>query len=656
MALPQTIGTSLEISNTGYAGPFRASNGDHYVVLQVTTNKDVVAVYKADNGDNTWSEQDSANRPITTQVSDRQGLCATLVGTTIHIATWGSSGSNRRVHYHAFSTSSDTWTTTEELVAGPFTTNTGDGTVSMEVRSDGDKIIFYQGPYENVGGTNYDRIYYAVHQGTAWTDASGSLSTGTTKQWRHVYTVKGASDKVHVFYSDESALEVSHVSFDSTNSLSSVEVVTTTSSANPISRPAYYDNAGAETIVVGIMEGTTAKRFAVVNDGSPSSAETVSDVAVHQDFAGAHRSFGMAVDDTNNVEYMGYVDSSTQDLWYDVRSGGSWGTDTEVLDAITGKRLCVNCFVIDNGDTVLAYVYNDNNTIKYHETVVAAASGGVTVNVGTGTLTSSGQAASVTPGAVSVSVNSGSLTASGQAVTVTPGAVTVSVNSGSIAASGESLTVTPGAVSVAVNNGTLAASGQAVTVTPGAVSISVGTASLSASGQSLTVVPGSVSVALNAGSLTLSGQTISAGGGVRVSVGTGAITSSGQAAAVVPGAISVSLASGVITTSGQAVTVSASNNTVTVNVATGALSMAGAALVVVPGATTVSVNAGALAVSGQVVGASSPESYFPEPGPAYMTPRVNFDAPEMVAYDEHRLPERRVTGEIVTYTTRKGRI
>lgn len=379
MALPQTIGTSLEVSNNGYAGPFRASNGDHYVVLQVTTNKDVVAVYKADNGDNTWAEQDSAGRPITAVVSDRQGLCATLSGTVIHVATWGSSGSNRYVHYHAFDTSSDTWTTTEEAVAGPFTSNTGFGTVSIEVRSDGDKIIFYQGPYENISASNYDRIYYAVHQGTGWTDASGFLNTGETKQYRFVYTVMGASDKVHVFYSDESALEVVHVSFNSSNTLSSIETVTTTSSANPLSRPFYFDDGGNETITVGVMQGTTAYRYTVVNDGTPGGGEAVSDVAVHQDFSGAHRSFGMVANPSTGIEYLAYVDSTTQDLWYDVRDGGTWGTDTEVLDAITGKRLCVNVYTIDNGDTVLAYVYNDNATIKYHETVIAVAASGVSL-------------------------------------------------------------------------------------------------------------------------------------------------------------------------------------------------------------------------------------------------------------------------------------
>lgn len=707
MALPQTIGTSLEVSNTGYAGPFRASNGDHYVVLQVTSNKDVVAVYKADNGDNAWSEQDSSNRPISGTVTDRQGLCATLVGTTIHIATWGSSGSNRYVHYHAFSTSSDTWTTTEEAVAGPFSANTGDGTVSIEVRSDGDKIIWYQGPYEAIHTSNYDRIYYAVHQGTGWSDASGFLQTGQTKQYRHVYTVMGASDKVHVFYSNESNTEVEHVSFDSSNTVSAVEVVTTTSSANPLSRPFYFDDGGAETIIVGIMQGTTAYRYSVVNDGTPGGGEAVSDVAVHQDFAGAHRSFGIGADANTGKEYLAYVDSSTQDLWYDTRESGSWGTDVEELDAITGKRLCVNVYVIDSGDTVLAYVYNDNATIKYHETVIAAGGTGYTQSAA-GSLTPSGAldlkigkavAGALAPSAALVKKTSisteGSITPSGSLVKKA-----IKSFAGSLTPSGALNAIKVAQQAVA---GAIAPAGTLAIKTLKAVAGNV-TPSGTARFKTLKALAGSITPtgALNAVKTGVVQQAVAGvlapAGALVVKVGkavSGAVVPAGDVAK----STSISIAGVIAPTgalvrkAGKALAGSVPMAGVVATViskaynAAGSLPMAGALVRKVyralegtidpqgavskqiartlagtlglSGALGVAQNqqavSGVLVMSGALsaVYIQSPVGYGKQ-APAYVTPRVSWDDNDTVTYDEHRIRDIGKADKFVSYSTRKG--
>ena len=94
MALPRTI-TGLTLPGQAQiSGAFRSSTGDHYIAAG-GGGADHVMIHKADNGDNTWSEQDSGNAPTT----DTEVVGACLVSDVIYVASISVSNV---LYYHEF--------------------------------------------------------------------------------------------------------------------------------------------------------------------------------------------------------------------------------------------------------------------------------------------------------------------------------------------------------------------------------------------------------------------------------------------------------------------------------------------------------------------------------------------------------------------------
>jgi hypothetical protein len=414
MALPRTIGDT--ISNLhGVLGPFRASNGDHYVVLQDGT---AGAVWKADNGDNTWSEQDAADRPDPGS-GTVHGMAAVLDGTSIHISACRE-GATDNILYAEFNTSTDQWVTTSDFDV-VFTDSTGDVTPAQStgigVRSDGDIIIVGFGAAPKTKGTPYQTIRYNVHQGTGWTDASGTVSDGGTTNYTHAFGVMGASDLFHIVYFD--GTDIQHKSLNSSNSLSSAEAVNdnTIVSTTPGLQPVYWDNGGTETIIVPFIRNVssldTVYISQIVSDGTPGAEAAVSDTQSIDLPTSQNYAAFMAVDDTNDERFLVYADATDNDVYFDEDTGSGWGTDSEILNTVNVTQISATSLVNDGGDTVLAYVYNDGGTVKYNEYVTTA--GAVTIDVdATGTTSSSATSTgSMTRGVNATGTTSSSATSTG---------------------------------------------------------------------------------------------------------------------------------------------------------------------------------------------------------------------------------------------------
>ena len=126
------------VETPGRIGPWRASNGDLYFIMEpAETNNLFMMIKSADDG-RTWREVDGANRPPT---RDLEAVDARQVGDTIHILHEVS----RSARYHSFRTSDhpthpDTWHVRGELVsdAAPVAQ-----AAALEVRSDGSLVALY---------------------------------------------------------------------------------------------------------------------------------------------------------------------------------------------------------------------------------------------------------------------------------------------------------------------------------------------------------------------------------------------------------------------------------------------------------------------------------------------------------------------------------
>ena len=76
----------------------------------------------------------------------------------------------------------------------------------MTVRSDGDIVLLYNGNTDNVSATDYERVDYAVWNGTSWsvdTQVDGNASTA-----KHYYgasaVLDSSNDDTHFFWYDKS--------------------------------------------------------------------------------------------------------------------------------------------------------------------------------------------------------------------------------------------------------------------------------------------------------------------------------------------------------------------------------------------------------------------------------------------------------------------
>ena len=128
------------VETPGRIGPWQASNGDLYFIMEPAETGNLFMMVKSTDNGVTWREVDGANRP---PIRDLEAVDARQVGDTIHILHEVS----RSARYHSFRTSDhrtqpDSWAVRE---------NRGDvapvaQAAALEVRSDGSLVAFYVGP------------------------------------------------------------------------------------------------------------------------------------------------------------------------------------------------------------------------------------------------------------------------------------------------------------------------------------------------------------------------------------------------------------------------------------------------------------------------------------------------------------------------------
>lgn len=108
-------GTFVETPNR--VGPWEASNGDLYFLMEPSETDNMMMIVKSEDGGNSWSEMDGGNRPAT---GDLEGVAQVMAGDQIHTLHQTSD----HVFQHVFRTSDhpenpDTWALTDQQLASP---------------------------------------------------------------------------------------------------------------------------------------------------------------------------------------------------------------------------------------------------------------------------------------------------------------------------------------------------------------------------------------------------------------------------------------------------------------------------------------------------------------------------------------------------------
>jgi hypothetical protein len=184
---PRLLGGTF-VETPGRIGPWEASNGDLYFLMEPAETYNVLMAVKSTDGGETWEEVDGENRPIT---GDLEGFASDVSEGTIHMLHQTSD----EVLHHAFHmsdhpTDPDTWAVCDDTVATPEEPPTQ--VASLTVRSDGSMVGVYGGP---------EKIHYKVRSTDGiWgketvidADAPPGVLSGPQ-------TVLGKDDVVHLAY------------------------------------------------------------------------------------------------------------------------------------------------------------------------------------------------------------------------------------------------------------------------------------------------------------------------------------------------------------------------------------------------------------------------------------------------------------------------
>jgi hypothetical protein len=459
-------GTAVESPNR--TGPIKDGNGNLYKLMETTDTDPEPIMMKSADGGLTWIDQDSANRPPDgTFDNELEAADMVLEGDTLWILVQGNNDVNfYQFHVSTHAITPDQWGT-QQLVTS--ISNRDDQCVAIEARSDGTAVGFYT----YIPGS-FDQVRYKIRSAGGTWGSEQNLDAEASTHFDWVSVVKGANDKIHIFYTDNTNGTLYHRSLDGSNNLSAREVVSSDIQVGlgghhgkACAPPVYWDDGGSEKIMVVFMEDTNEDLWSmmVVDDGSPTNRQQVTSTTVYSNAGSGHQpQMNLAIDPGDGTAYCHFVDDATLDVWRDSNANGAgWGIDTEEINNIDGGIIRGSIFTHSSGNggaTVVGYVLAeppDSNSeggtgfLWYHEYVIAA--GGSFVN-----FSASALAQSSTPSTVAINIVR-EMAANLLAGSTTPDTVTLDLGGVIVefSAGAQAISSTPATVSLAVLREMLAA-------------------------------------------------------------------------------------------------------------------------------------------------------------------------------------------------------
>jgi hypothetical protein len=370
---PVVIGGVYPESNS-FIGPFRDGNGSLYTVTELSAADPRPCIRKSTDGGRTWTEVDPANRP---SHDDLESLWLVQEGTRIHVLHQRSGTSSpMRVSYHSFNTSDapsnpDSWQTKDEVVALPGPDNQA---VSLVQRSNGDLLAFYR---TTPSGADQRIAWRKKQTGGSWGPET-LVDSAPGKSFTQVGAVRGANDRIHIFYKNDTDSAIWHRSLDSGDTLSPAETVNDTATSTDdetMINPVYLDAAGTERVMAAWKRSSDGLLVGAVieNDGAPQAEEPISDVPVYEDpvrVTSLQAVASLAADDAANEIHAVYSDDARHGLWRDVRGDRMWGRDIQVVDGAEAEIISANVFTQspgNGGHKVVGIVFDANTGLADNE-------------------------------------------------------------------------------------------------------------------------------------------------------------------------------------------------------------------------------------------------------------------------------------------------
>ena len=445
MALPVTISADVANQNS-YHGPFKSSGGAFYTIVvgDTTATDGDVEAHKATDPTSSFAEQDGANRPTAgTSGTEIASLWVSQANDLLNVV-YQEITTNNDVYFAQFNMAVDAWvdlgTSDFDIQIEAVPDQPSANACSIGTRSDSDIVVAYQGDSDMITGTEYERIDMNVstNDGPTWSGPT-SLDSGGEVDWTGCVIVPGSSDRMHVFFEDNTLSDGYQRRINSDDSLetfpSTFDSFIGSGSTYSFGPGVSYDDGGTQRVRCPYGDGGGSLNVAKLDSGDTPTV--THDDSVNGSSPGVEQIGGggvltaLAVD-TKNLLIL-WSDVNDNDLYSNTNDddAGWSAAGTEELDAVTVNHISSN--VYDRSGIKLAYIYDDGGTVKYNEIDLATAGTvaitGHTLTVGQGTVTTTndlvvitGHSATLVQGTIAVNLDS-TATLIGHGVTLSQGTI-----------------------------------------------------------------------------------------------------------------------------------------------------------------------------------------------------------------------------------------
>ncbi len=333
------------VENPGRIGPWQATNGDLYFMMEPAETDNVFMMMKSTDDGRSWQEVDGNHRP---QTDDLESVDSRLVGDTIHILHQVT----RSARYHAFRTSDhptqpDTWAISDE-VAG--SARAIAQTASMVVRSDGTVVAFYLGQ---------EKIHFSVRSTSGTWGPMRSIDAGRQPNQAGPQAVLGNNEVIHLaYYGTDGTIWYRRLLANGT--LTPRQAIATGAGTSRAEYgavlPLVYNSSKDEVVILYRLADGKLWERRVVNNGPPSRAKMVTDMKVVTDAVDSQQAGADAVLNGDSVQVL-FIDTVTRSILCTHDSQG-WQPPTIQVDNILGSWVRGNVYTRKDGVTVYGYVYD----------------------------------------------------------------------------------------------------------------------------------------------------------------------------------------------------------------------------------------------------------------------------------------------------------
>ena len=345
LAIPPGHVGGTFVETPGRIGPWQASNGDLYFIMEPAETSNLFMMVKSTDHGRTWREVDGTNRP---PIRDLEAVDARQVGDTIHILHEVS----RSARYHSFRTSDhrpqpDSWAVRGELVADVAPVAQA---AALEVRSDGSLVAFYVGP---------TRIHYSIRSPAGGWTKERVIDADVPPNLAGPQAVRGANDTVHLaYYGTDGTIWYRRLRPDGT--LTAREQIASGAGSSRAEYGAvlpliYISDTNTLVLIYRLASGHLWERR-VVNDGPPTPAVRVADREVVRDAVDSQQPGADAVLDGRTVHLL-FIDQSSRSI-FSTHDRGGWQPSRLEVDKIRGSWIRGNVYSRPDGVKVYGYIYD----------------------------------------------------------------------------------------------------------------------------------------------------------------------------------------------------------------------------------------------------------------------------------------------------------